>query len=176
LVVRSKRGVLVLQAILAFALVSLVGWAVEAWGFLPMSRLTDLVGLPGAFVFFAFVGLVIAVVIVKDNWGHRIAFESEHLRIEDSLGAVCIRYDEIAEVRAIPFYGAGIKLKQEARWLATFKGTPAARQKKQSLSAATLRSYRCEIAFPSKCLDVGVDRFVEELRQRLRVAGGGDAN
>jgi hypothetical protein len=171
--VRSKRGLLILQALLVFALASLVGWAVEAWDLLPMGRLSDLVGFPVTLLFFGLVGLAVAVVIVKDDWGHRIVLESDRLRIGDSLGTTYVRYDEIAEVKAIPFYGAGIKLKPEARWLATFEGSQAARRKKENLSAIAQRFHDCEVAFPSKCLDVDVDRFVEELRERVRIVDGG---
>ena len=174
MVVRSKRGVLLLQAVLLFALAAMVGWAVETWHLLPMSRLSDRWGFPVALSFFAVVGLVIAVILAKDDWNHRVTFERDHLRIEDALGTTRVGYDDIAEAKIIRMHGVGIKLKPGSHWLASFEGSQAAREKKAKLSAIIQRAYGCELSFSGKILDVGVDRFIEELRSRLRAASGVD--
>ena len=139
-----------------------------------MSRLSDRWGLPVAMSFFAGAGLVIAVTTVKDSWNHRITFDRDHLRVEDALGTTRVRYDEMAEAKSIPLYGVGIKLKPDSHWLASFEGSPAAREKMAKLSAITQRAYGCEMGFEGKLLDVGVDRFLEELRSRLQIASGVD--
>jgi hypothetical protein len=176
-VVHSKRGVLILQAAVLAAGAWLAGWAVETWDLLPMTRLSDRAGLPVALLFFGIMGTVVAFVVVKDYWGHRIAFEADGLRIDDSLGTTRVPYDEVAEVKPIPMYGAGIRLKPGNRWLATFEGRPSDRRKKEKLSAIALGAYGCEITLPGRSMDIGVDRFVEALRRRLgdQREGGGDA-
>ena len=101
MVVRSKRGVLLRQAVFVFALAATLGWVVERWDLLPMSRLSDRWGLPVALLFFAGVGFL-----------------------------------------------------------------------KAKVSAVIKKGYGCEIGFPSKALDVGVNRFLEELGPRLKTASG----
>lgn len=137
MIVRSRRGALLLQAALLFTGAVLAGWAVEAWNLLPMARLSGRAGMPVALSLFAVVGLLLAVTVVKDHWGHRIVFEGDQLHVRDSLGAARIRYDEIVEVRSIPFFGVGLRLKPGSRWLATFEGSPAARAKKERMTAIT---------------------------------------
>lgn len=174
MVVRSKRRVLILQALLLVALASSLGWAVETWRLLPMTRLSARTGVPVALMFFAAVGVVVAATSIKDRWGHQIAFEPDHLRIRDWLGMIRVRYDEIAEAKALPGHGVGIKLRDGAAWLDNFEGSPSSKRKKMDLSAITQRFYGCEIDFPSKTLDIGVGPFLEEINGRIRAAGRGD--
>ena len=167
LIVRSKRPVLIAKAVIIFAVASLIGWAVEALGLLPMNRVSNDVGLPVVLILFAFFGFLIAITTVKDHWGHQITFEKECLRIRDSLGTSCVQYNEVEEVKPLAYYGAGIKLKLGSPWLAAFEGSPPARQKMERISRNVQRVYDCDLALPWETLDIGVDRFVDELRQRL---------
>jgi hypothetical protein len=166
MIVRSKRRTLVKQALLIVVAGVFVGWAVEAWRLLPMSRMSARVGWPVALVFFSVTGLVVAIVSARDYWGHRIEFAGDHIRIVDFLGSVRIYYNQIEYVRVIRLYGAGIKLKPGVQWLNTFEGTAGARRKKENISAIWQRGYGCEVCLHGKVLDIGVEPFVDELCKR----------
>jgi hypothetical protein len=174
MVVRSKRGTLLVQSALVFAAAIVIGWVVEEFELLGMTRLSGRAGVPVAWLFFAVVGLVVAVTVARDYWRHRITFEDDRLRIDDAQGTTWVRYDEIAQVRRLRAYGAGLRLAPDARWLATFQGHASELAKKKRLSTIGLGAYGCEVTLPAKALDVGVDRFVEELRARVPGARGVD--
>jgi hypothetical protein len=174
MVVRSKRGSLLVQSALLFAAAIAIGWLVEKFELLGMTRLSDRAGVPVGWLFFAVVGLVVAVTVARDYWQHRIAFEDDRLRIDDAQGTTWVRYDQIAEVMRLRAYGVGLRLAPDARWLATFQGGASGLAKKQKISALGIGSYGCEVTLPTKALDIGADRFIEELKARIPAVGNVD--
>ncbi len=174
MVVRSKRGTLLVQSALLFAAAVVIGWVVEEFKLIGMTRLSGRAAVPVAWLFFAVLGLVVAVTLAWDHWRHRITFEDDRFRIDDAQGTTWVRYDEIAEVRRLRGYGVGLRLTPDARWLSTFQGRASGRAKKERISALGIGTYGCEVTVPTKALDIGVDRFVEELRARIPEARGAD--
>jgi len=113
-------------------------------------------------------GLCVAVTILKDSWSFRISFEGDHLLMQDNLGITRLHYDNISEAKIIPAFGAGIALKDTSRWLGTFEGKPSNLQKLRKVSGFTKGAYGCEVCITKKRLDIGPEKFVQEVTARIR--------
>jgi hypothetical protein len=88
--------------------------------------------------------------------------------IRDNLGLTRVHYDNISEAKLIPLFGAGIALKDTDRWLDTFQGKPSSLQKLRKISGITKDACGCEVCIAKKRLDIGPEKFVREVGQRIR--------
>jgi len=167
-VIRSKRGVLVGEAILAVAAAAVIGWLLQSWTWLQSSALGKLgndTGLPMiAGAIWVVAGAVIATVL-SDHWNFRIQFFDDHLLVCDRLGTTEVHYDNIERTEKLA-YGAGIVLKDPAKWIGSFQGKQSGFEKLCKASGIFKGVYGCDLCIKTVRIDIGVDRFIALLNER----------
>jgi hypothetical protein len=172
-IIRSKRSLLFGQAILALAVAAMAGWLMQSWSLLRSSLLGKLsvsTGLPViAGVVWVLSTAVIATVL-WDHWNFRIQVLDDHLLVCDRLGTTKIRYDNIERTQKVAF-GAGIALKDPAKWAESFVGKQSGFDKLCKNSAVFKSVYGCDLCIKAVRLDIGVDRFLALLNDRAVTPG-----
>ena len=167
-VIRSKRGLLFAQAILALIAAAMTGWMMQSWSVLQSSALGKL-SVDTRLPVIAGVTWVLAIVIIGtvllDHWNFQIEILDDHLLVHDRLGTTKIRYDNIKETRKVS-YGAGIALKNPAAWLESFEGKQAGFDKLCRMSGFLKGTYGCDLCIKKVRLDLGVERFLALLDER----------
>jgi hypothetical protein len=174
--IASNKTAIILQAAAIVVVCALAGAALEYSGFLRTSvlgRLTATVGVPVVGLAIGLVGVAIAVATTIDSWSFRVRLNESGLEIVERTGRSQVRYSNIAGLKLIPAYGAGIALKDKDEWLNAFAGTPASRDKVARISGVLAATYGCEIAFVNKRLRCGSNAFLEMLSQKTGVAVSG---
>jgi len=148
---------------------AIAGWLMQSWGLFGSSSLGRLgarTGLP-IIALAVWVGTVVLVgTTVWDHWKFRIEFHLEHLLLCDHLGTTTVRYDNIAETKEVPSFGAGIALKNRSKWLESFEGKQSGFDKLCRITGFLKGVYGCDICITKSRLDIGVRRFLALLNER----------
>jgi len=173
-VIRSKRSMLLLQAALALLLAGFAGWMAQSWRVLqssPLGKLSVQTGVPVIAVAVWGLAVILIGTIVLDNWNFRIEFCPDHMLISDRLGSTRVHYDNIERSKRVAYYGAGIVLKDAAKWLASFEGKQSGFDKLCKTSGLLKASYDCDLCIKSVRLNVGVERFLALVDERAMRSG-----
>ena len=171
--IASNKTAIILQAAAIVVVSALAGAALEYSGLLRTSvlgRLAATVGLPVVGLAIGLIGVAIAVATTMDSWSFRVRLNESALEIVDRGARSQVRYSNIAGLKLIPAYGAGIALKDKDEWLSAFAGSTASRDKVERISGVLAATYGCEIAFVNKRLRCGSKAFLEMLSQKSGIA------
>jgi len=171
------RGALLRSALVTIVVPAAIGLLLQRAGILensPLGALGRTTGLPMVALAGIALGVLIAVVLLKDGWKHRVVLGERDLVIRNELGTSRVSYENIAAAREVPS-GAGITLKDPAAWMETFEGSASGRRKMAQLSALTTRAWGCEVAIAHKFLAVGPGQFVEQVRARAGLSAPASA-
>lgn len=165
-VILGNRKRPLFQAISAVAISALIGWLLQLWdavGTSPLGHVDSQLPIPLVFCTMVAIGIVIALLLVKDSWNHRIELNEQDMVVKDGLGTISILYSEIVEVKAIPWHGVGIAVMDSEQWLSRQCDAPP----RQRQISGFLQSTRgVDIVLLNKNLETGTDRFVEILQER----------
>jgi hypothetical protein len=173
-VIRSKRRLLLGEALLALAAAAVIGPLMQSWRVLQSSALGKLsvsLGLPMiALIIWALAIAVIGTVLL-DHWNFRIELHDDYLLVCDRLGTTKVHYDNIERTEKVSS-GAGIALKDPARWIASFEGKQSGLEKLCKISGFLKGVYGCDLCIKPVRLDIGVEPFIALLNERaLRSTG-----
>jgi hypothetical protein len=168
MVIRSKRSLLLTQAIVALTIFAGAGWLAQSWDVLRSSALGKVgtsTGLPAIAITVWMLGIAIIVTVLLDHWNFQIHVLDDRLLICERLGKTTVFFDNIDHAGKVRL-GAGIALKDSAKWLETFEGKPSGLQKLCRTSGFLKGIYGCDICIKPIRLDIGVDEFLAMLNAR----------
>lgn len=168
-VIRPKRILVLIKAIVALCVGVIAGWLMQSWSFFQSSslgRMSTGTGLP-IIALAVWGGTVLLVgTVAWDHWEFRIEIHQEHLLLCDHLGTTIVRYDNIAETKQLPSFGAGIALKDRAKWLGSFEGKQSGFDKLCRITGFLKGTYGCDICITKSRLDIGAQKFLALLNER----------
>ena len=177
-VIRPKRTLLLIKAIAALGVGAIAGWFMQSWSFFESSSLGKLsagTGLP-IIALAVWGGSVILIgTAAWDHWKFRTEIHQEHLLLCDHLGTTIVRYDNIAETKQVPSFGAGIALRDRAKWLESFEGKQSGFDKLCRITGFLKGVYGCDICITKSRLDIGVQNFLALVNERTIKAAGARA-
>lgn len=177
-VIRPKRILLLIKAIAALGAGALAGWLMQSWSFFESSSLGKLsarTGLPTIALAVWGGTIILTGTVAWDHWTFRIEIHQEHLLLCDHLGTTTVRYDNIAETKQVPSFGAGIVLRDRAKWLESFEGKQSGFDKLCRIAGFLRGVYGCDICITKSRLDIGVQNFLALVNQRTTKAAGASA-
>jgi hypothetical protein len=175
IVIRSRRGLLLVQAAAVALLGSLAGVGLQSWSVLSTSglgRLGHTLGLPLVAIVVAGLSTLLAIVWARDSWQHRIVLEPNQMTVRDAAGQYVLAYGDIAQIRQVPLRGVAVTLRDPSAWLARLADKRAPRER-----AATVlrRAYDADILIKDRELDVGASAFLELVKARMGQGASGGA-
>ena len=165
----TKKGELLLKAIIVLAIAGFCAWFVHVQGFLQSSALgkaSQALGIPLVPLGIGFIAIVISFLMISDNWFCRIDFNADHLLIHDQFGISKVYYNNIESTQLVT-YGAGIILKDPADWLNSFQGSLSRHAKLIKSSGFLKTAYGCDLCIKKICIDIGPERFLQLVNERL---------
>ena len=168
-----RRSAILLQSTLILAFASAVGAGLEWWGPLdgsPVGRLGEALGVPLTGLSIAAVGALIAGAMSWSSLRSLIEVRPTELTIAGHLGRFSIPFAQIEGVELLSSRDVGLTLSGASDWESTYEGRPEDLRKLQTMFGVMKALHGCEIVLESQRLDVGVDEFVDLLRQRLPAA------
>jgi hypothetical protein len=171
--ITSNKAAIIVQAAAIVVVFALIAAGVEYSGLLRSSllgRLSATVGLPVAGLAVGLVGVLIAWMTTVDSWNFRARIGDTGLEIVEHLGRTRVQYSNIAALKVIPAYGAGIALNDKEEWLSSFAGRDSDRAKLDRISGVLAVQYGCEVAFVNKRLRCGSRKFLELLSEKTGIA------
>jgi hypothetical protein len=165
-VISSRRGHLVLRAVGLVALGVAVGSALQSWDVLRTSalgRFGEASGIPMIALVITILAAWIAMLVIRDNWYHRITLGSAMLTVRDSLGTYSVPYSSLTDAKVVPMMGVVLAFRDREQWLNRSTGSAEIRRRTSDLLRA---AHQGDVLFSRQQLGVSPSEFVALLLDR----------
>ena len=166
-VIRSRRGRLIVQAAVVSALGVGAGLFLQSWSVIRSSalgRISDMTQLPAITIIVTLVAIWLGVTLAYDAWNHRVVLGLGAMTIHDVHGSYAVPYGNVESVTEVPLGGVGIAFRDPEQWLSNV--STAAELRRQT--AGVLRhAHGVDVLLAAKKLNVSSATFVELLTARI---------
>jgi len=166
-VIRSRRGRLLVQAAMVTALGIGAGVFLQSWSVIrnsALGRISDMTQLPAIALIVTLVAIWLGVTLAYDAWNHRVVLGPGAMTIHDVHGTYAVPYANVESVAEVPLGGVGIAFHDPEQWLSSL--TIAAELRRQT--AGVLRhAHGVDVLLAAKKLNVSGAKFVELLTARI---------
>jgi hypothetical protein len=167
IVIRSRRGRLLVQASVVSALGVGAGAFLQSWSVIrnsALGRLSDMTQLPATAIIVTLVAIWLGITLAYDAWNHRVVLGPGAMTIHDVNGTYAVPYANVESVAEVPLGGVGIAFRDPEQWLSSL--STAAELRRQT--AGVLRhAHGVDVLLAAKKLNVSGVRFVELLSARM---------
>lgn len=167
--IRANTPRLIRQTVLIVAAGAGAGWLLQNWEPISRSLIGRLDGelpIPLVLVVVTVVAAAIAIAGARDSWSHAVELRAQDIQIRSRRGSLTIPYSEIALVKTVPAYGAGIALRDPEAWLTRVVATPGSPPGQRQVSEVMRNAWGVDVGIEQKNLNVDAARFVEMLQER----------
>ncbi len=134
---------------------------------LSIPNISDILGPHANIFIFGIFGLVLGIFVLKEGWTHRIVLQTDRLKINSRLGELTIFYSNIKKIQKQPSFGVAFEFTYPEAILQSHVGKAKNRKIIQKTMKLYQRHKKGDFIISSKYIDIGDDRFVEEINRRV---------